>query len=211
METEQKLKLEARNRLEFFFFCILRVVLIFRVGFPLVCKYFFISISYFILKSNISKALPWWHSGQESACQCRGHGFDPSSGEIPHTTGQLSPSTTTTEPTLQSLCSAIREATTVRSLRAATREKSPLAATRQKPTQQQRPSTAKNIKNKNKGRARKWDISVYVNIVQPLELIFINNFNDMEKLEHSSSVYSFIYLFIQFIQLSPMLGAVDTV
>ena len=47
--------------------------------------------------------------------------------------------------------------------------------------QQRRPITAKNIKNKNKERARKWDISVYVNIVQPLELIFINNFNDMEK------------------------------
>ena len=28
-------------QLEFFFFWILRVVLIFRVGFPLVCKYFF--------------------------------------------------------------------------------------------------------------------------------------------------------------------------
>ena len=21
--------------------------------------------------------LPWWRSGRESACQCRGHGFDP--------------------------------------------------------------------------------------------------------------------------------------
>ena len=24
--------------------------------------------------------LPWWHTGRESACQCRGHGFEPCSG-----------------------------------------------------------------------------------------------------------------------------------
>ena len=41
---------------------------------------------------------PWWRSGQESACQCRGHGFEPWSGKIPHATEQLSPCTTTTEP-----------------------------------------------------------------------------------------------------------------
>ena len=27
--------------------------------------------------------LPWWRSGWESACQCRGHGFGPWSGKIP--------------------------------------------------------------------------------------------------------------------------------
>ena len=32
------------------------------------------------------------------ACQCRGHGFDLSSGKIPYAVGQLSPCTTTTEP-----------------------------------------------------------------------------------------------------------------
>ena len=42
--------------------------------------------------------LPWWSSGKESAFQCRGHGFDPWSGKIPHAVEQLSPSTTTTEP-----------------------------------------------------------------------------------------------------------------
>ena len=42
--------------------------------------------------------LPWWHSGWESACQCRGHGFDPWSGKIPHAVDQLSPWATTTEP-----------------------------------------------------------------------------------------------------------------
>ena len=47
-----------------------------------------------------SAGLPWWSSGIESVCQCRGHGFDPWSGEMSHATGQLSPSITTTEATL---------------------------------------------------------------------------------------------------------------
>ena len=42
--------------------------------------------------------LPWWLSGWESACQCRGHGFEPWSGKIPHAVEQLGPCTTTTEP-----------------------------------------------------------------------------------------------------------------
>ena len=42
--------------------------------------------------------LPWWHSGWESACQCRGHVFEPWSGKIPHATEQLGPWATITEP-----------------------------------------------------------------------------------------------------------------
>ena len=42
--------------------------------------------------------LPWWRSGWESTCQCRGHGFEPWSGKIPHATEQLGPWATTTEP-----------------------------------------------------------------------------------------------------------------
>ena len=42
--------------------------------------------------------LPWWHSGWESACQCRGHRFEPWSGKIPHAAEQLGPWATTTEP-----------------------------------------------------------------------------------------------------------------
>ena len=42
--------------------------------------------------------LPWWCSGWESACQCRGHGFEPWSRKIPHATEQLGPWATTTEP-----------------------------------------------------------------------------------------------------------------
>ena len=57
------------------------------------------------LNSNLNKiiilkniGLPWWHSGWESACQCRGHGFEPWSGKIPHAAEQLGPWATITEP-----------------------------------------------------------------------------------------------------------------
>ena len=42
--------------------------------------------------------LPWWRSGWESACQCKGHGFEPWSGKIPHAAEELSLWATTTEP-----------------------------------------------------------------------------------------------------------------
>ena len=45
-----------------------------------------------------SEGLPWWRSGWESACQCRGHGFEPWSGRIPHAAEQLGPWATITEP-----------------------------------------------------------------------------------------------------------------
>ena len=48
------------------------------------------------LNSNVG--LPWWRSGWESACQCRGRGFEPWSGKIPHAAEQLSPCATATEP-----------------------------------------------------------------------------------------------------------------
>ena len=54
-------------------------------------------VTIFVLKSTFS-GLPWWRSGWESACQCRGHGFKPWSGKIPHATEQLSPWATITEP-----------------------------------------------------------------------------------------------------------------
>ena len=47
---------------------------------------------------NTVLGLPWWCSGWESACQCRGHGFEPWSGKIPHAAEQLSPWATITEP-----------------------------------------------------------------------------------------------------------------
>ena len=42
--------------------------------------------------------LPWWRSGWESACQCRGHGFKPWSGKIPHAVDPLGPWATIAEP-----------------------------------------------------------------------------------------------------------------
>ena len=50
------------------------------------------------LTSREEVGFPWWRSGWESACQCRGHGFEPWSGKIPHATGQLGPWATVTEP-----------------------------------------------------------------------------------------------------------------
>ena len=35
--------------------------------------------------------LPWWSSGWESACECRGHGFNPWSGKIPRVAEPWSP------------------------------------------------------------------------------------------------------------------------
>ena len=62
-----------------------------------------------------SLPLPWWSSDKESTCQCMGHRFDPWSGRIPRALEQLSPSNTSTEPVLQSVCSATRGATAMRS------------------------------------------------------------------------------------------------
>ena len=42
--------------------------------------------------------LPWWRSGWESACRCRGHGFEPWSGKIPHAAERLGPWATIAEP-----------------------------------------------------------------------------------------------------------------
>ena len=49
-------------------------------------------------RTKTSFGLPCWRSGWESACQCRGHGFEPWSGKIPHAAEQLGPWATTTEP-----------------------------------------------------------------------------------------------------------------
>ena len=50
------------------------------------------------IQSRLPTGFPWWRSGWESACQCRGHGFEPWSGKIPHAAEQLGPWATTTEP-----------------------------------------------------------------------------------------------------------------
>ena len=63
---------------------------------PLVLK---LSVLYYTrLFKKVRLGLPWWRSGWESACQCRGHGFEPWSGKIPHAAEQLGPWAATTEP-----------------------------------------------------------------------------------------------------------------
>ena len=47
---------------------------------------------------NPPAGLPCWRSGWESACRCRGRGFEPWSGRIPHAVEQLVPWATITEP-----------------------------------------------------------------------------------------------------------------
>ena len=55
------------------------------------------TFQHLVLKMSFS-GLPWWRSVWESACQYRGHGFEPWSGKIPHAAEQLGPWATTTEP-----------------------------------------------------------------------------------------------------------------
>ena len=52
----------------------------------------------FLAHLKVVLGLPWWRSGWESARQCRGHGFEPWSGKIPHAAEQLGPWATITEP-----------------------------------------------------------------------------------------------------------------
>ena len=58
---------------------------------------------------NLSLGFPWWLGGEESACQCRRHRFDPWSEKIPYAPEQLSPCTTTIEPVLWSSGDATAE------------------------------------------------------------------------------------------------------
>ena len=85
-----------------------------------------------VIKNDIS-GLPWWRSGWESACQCRGHGFEPWSGKIPHATERLGPWATVTEPVC--LEPVLRNKRGRDSERPAHRDEewSPLATTRESP------------------------------------------------------------------------------
>ena len=106
----------------------------------------FITSLYLYGKYIDSTGLPWWLSGKESTCQCWRHGFDPWSGKTPHAAEQLSPHASATEPGLcaWSPCSATRRGLNEKPAHHSYRG-APLAPARDKPTQQWRPSTAKNI------------------------------------------------------------------
>ena len=77
------------------------------------------------------EGLPWWRSGWESACSCRGHGSW--SGKIPHDAEQLGPWATTAEPAC--LEPVLRNKRGRDSERPAhhDEERSPLATTRESP------------------------------------------------------------------------------
>ena len=87
-----------------------------------------------LVLKNAEDGLPWWHSGWESACQCRGHGFEPWSGKIPHAAEQLGPWATITEPAR--LEPVLRNKRGCDSERPAHRDEEwpPLAATRESPS-----------------------------------------------------------------------------
>ena len=91
------------------------------------------------------RGFPWWHSGWESACQWRGHGFKPWSGKIPHAVEQLGPWTTTTEPVcLEPVLRNKRGHNSERPTHC-NEEWPPLATTRENPhTEKWGPNTAKN-------------------------------------------------------------------
>ena len=80
--------------------------------------------------------LPWWSSGWESTCQCRGHGFDPWCWKIPRASEQQSSCAATAEPALQSrrpqppsLCaSAVSRTRSLQVQKACAKQQSPSAS-----------------------------------------------------------------------------------
>ena len=91
--------------------------------------------------------LPWWRSSWESACQCRGHGFEPWSGKIPHAAEQLGPWATTTEPAPLELVLCNKRGCDNERPAHRDEEWPPLAATSESPLTETKTHTAKN-KNK---------------------------------------------------------------
>ena len=88
--------------------------------------------------------LPWWHSGWDSACQCRGHGFEPWSGKIPRAAEQLGPWATTTEPArLEPVLGNKRGRDSERPVHR-DEEWPPLAATRESPRRETKTQHSKN-------------------------------------------------------------------
>ena len=80
-----------------------------------------------------SGGLPWWRGGWESACQCRGHGFESWSGKISHATEQLGPWATITEPARLEPVLRNKRGRDVERPAHRDEEWSPLAATRESP------------------------------------------------------------------------------
>ena len=100
-------------------------------------------LTWHLLKSGVV-GLPWWSSAEEFVCQCKGHGFHPWFRKTPLAMDKQSWCATTTEPALQSQCSAAREASAIGSLRTTSREEHPFTAIGKAYRQQWRPSAAIN-------------------------------------------------------------------
>ena len=95
---------------------------------------------------KLKLGLLWWRSGWESACQCRGHGFEPWSGKIPHAAEQLSPCATATEPARLEPVLCKREAAIMRGPRTAMKSGPRLPQLEKALAQKRRPNTAIKIK-----------------------------------------------------------------
>ena len=98
---------------------------------------------YIAIKRKELLGLPWWRSGWESACQRRGHGFEPWSGKIPHAAEQLGLWATTTEPARLEPILPTREAAIVRGPRTAMKSGPHLPQLEKALAKKQRPNTAK--------------------------------------------------------------------
>ena len=105
-----------------------------------VCSYL---IKFLLLKTD-AEGLPWWRRGWESACQCRGHGFEPWFGRIPHAAEQVGPWATTTEPARLEPVLPTREAAIVRGPRTAMKSGPRSPQLEKALAQKLRPNTAKN-------------------------------------------------------------------
>ena len=112
--------------------CFINLDLLIECSLKTGCVWIWTSISNLAVK-NYFQGLPWWRSGWESACQCRGHGFEPWSGRVPHAAEQLGPWATIAEPAR--LEPVLRNKRGRDSERPAHRDEEwpPLAATRESP------------------------------------------------------------------------------
>ena len=104
---------------------------------------------------NTQSGLPWWRSGWESACRCRGHGFEPWSRRIPHAAKQLGPWATTAEPARLEPVLPTGEAAIVRGPRTAMRSGPRLPQLEKAHAQKRRPNTAKKNNKKTKTKQNK--------------------------------------------------------
>ena len=104
--------------------------------------------------------LPWWCSGWESACQCRGHGFEPWFRKIPHVAEQLGPWATITEPARLEPVLLNKRGRDGERPAHRDEEWPPLAATRESPrTEMKTQHSHKLKKNKNK-KTPFWKVAI---------------------------------------------------